>query len=148
MKIEHIMSRDIIAVEKNTSLNEIASIMKERDIGFLPIYENKKIIGIITDRDIVTRILANNDNELKDYYTKDILSISYDEEITKALELMVEHKVKRLLVTNGKKVVGVLSLSDIYSHVKEEKILKAIETIWTIYRNTDKYRTKIEEFEL
>lgn len=148
MRVEHVMSKDVIAVDKNTPLNEIALIMKENDIGFLPIYENKKIVGIITDRDIVTRILANNDNYLKDYYNKDILSIDYDEDISKALSLMNEHKVKRLLVTKGKKVIGVLSLSDIFSYVKEDDLLKAIKSIWSIYRNTDKYITKIEKFEL
>lgn len=148
MKIKEIMNKGIIAFEKNTPLETIAQTMKEQDIGMVLIKENKKIIGILTDRDIVTKILANNDKQIKEYFTKEIINIDQDEDVDKALDKMMKHKIKRLVVTDQKKVVGIVSLSDLIISKDDEAIGKAYKTIWQIHRNTDKYLSKIDEFEL
>ena len=148
MKIEHIMSKNIIVVEVDTKIEEIAKIMKEKDIGFLPISKSNKIIGVLTDRDIVTKILANKDTKIEGYLTSNLISININESIENALKLMGNKKVKRILVEKDNKLVGILSISDIIHNVDEHLLIENIKKIWEIYRNTDEYPTKINDFEL
>lgn len=148
MKIEEVMNHDIIAFEKDTSLVEIAKAMKEQDVGMVLIYEEKKIIGVLTDRDIVVKILANNDNSIKGYYSKNIITIDKTQTIQAALDKMVEHKIKRLVVIDKNKVVGIISLSDLITIADDKQIGSTYKSIWQINRNTNKYFTKIDEFEL
>lgn len=148
LKIEHIMSKDLVVLDINSTITEIAKIMKEKDIGFIPINEDNKIIGIITDRDIVVKILANDDNKIKDYINRNLIKINVNESIERAIELMGNNKVKRLLVEDNNKLVGVLSLSDILNNLNSDLVYNNIKKIFEIYRNTDEYITKINEFEL
>ena len=60
MKVKNLMCSSLIVFDINSSLNELANTMKKYDIGFVPIANKNKIVGVLTDRDIVTRILANN----------------------------------------------------------------------------------------
>lgn len=148
MKIEEMMNHGIIAFEKDTPLVEIAKVMKEQDVGMVLIYEGRKIIGLLADRDIVVKILANNDNSIQDYYSKNIITIDKNENIQAALDKMVEYKIKRLVVTDKNKVVGIVSLSDLITIADDKQIGLTYKSIWQINRNTDKYFTKIDEFEL
>jgi len=148
MKIESVMNKGIIAFEKETPLVEIAKTMKEQDVGMVLIYESKKVIGVLTDRDIVVKILANDDHSIKEYYSKNIITIDKNEDVETAIDKMKEHKIKRLIVTNNKKIVGILSLSDLLTIENDKKIGSTYKEIWQINRNTDKNITKIDEFEL
>jgi len=150
MRIKEIFQRGIIHIDADTSIYDAANVMKKHNIGFLPVLKDDKIIGVITDRDIVINAVANNcdcDKSIEDYINKNIIKIDYNRELSDALDLMTTHKIKRILVVDGEKFIGVLSLSDIIQ--KDEKgVLKAIKTIWKI---EDKDRLKdaeIDEFYL
>lgn len=147
MKINDIMNKNVIVVDYNTDLNELATIMKQNDIGFVPISKNNKIIGVITDRDIVIRALSNNDNKLEGYLSIDLITIDSESTIEEALKLMGQKKVKRLLVNHDNKLVGIISLSDIIKY-DNELFLETLKRIWEINRNNDTYKTDINEFEL
>lgn len=142
------MSKDLIVLDINSTINEVACKMKEADIGFIPISEDNIIVGVITDRDIVTKIIANNDNKVKGYINKDLIKISKNSSIENAVKLMGEKKIKRLLVEDNEKLVGIISLSDILNNLNSEVVFENIKKIFEIYRNTDKYITDINEFEL
>jgi len=146
MKIKDIMTNYVISCDVNENIYEIAKKMKDFNIGFLPVVEKERIVGILTDRDIVTRILANNDNELKDYYTKNIVTIDIDEDINKALEIMNSHKIKRLLVTRKEFIVGVISISDILNY--DDSILSVIKGIWKIENNNRELNVDVKEYKL
>lgn len=147
MKINDIMNKNVIVVDYNTDLAELATIMKQNDIGFVPISKNNKIIGVITDRDIVIRALSNNDNKLEGFLSIDLITIGSDSTIEEALKLMGQKKVKRLLVNHDNKLVGIISLSDIIKY-DNELFLETLKRIWEINRNNDTYKTDINEFEL
>ncbi len=146
--IEKIMNKDLIILDSELSLEDVAKAMKRYDVGMIILKENNKIKGIITDRDIVTKILANNDNKIKEYLTTNLISIDINSNIKEAINLMKKHKIKRLLVKKNNKLVGVLSLSDLFNTVDNETLIEAYKTIFSINRNTDKYLTDINEFEL
>lgn len=145
--IEKIMSKNLIVLN-DSNLEDIAKAMKRYDVGMVIINENNKIKGIITDRDIVTKILANKDNKIKEYLTTNLVSIDINSDINEAIDLMKKHKIKRLLVKKNNKLVGVLSLSDLLNTVDNNILIETYKTIFSINRNTDKYLTDIDEFEL
>lgn len=152
MSIEKVMSKDLVIAKIDDSIADVAMMMQKWDIGFLPVSDNKKIVGVITDRDIVINAISNNENpkkKIENYITKNVINIDVDESLEDAVELMGDNKVKRLIVTNNKKVVGVLSLSDIInSKIDDDLIMDNIKEIWNIYRNIDEYQTEIDEFYL
>ena len=141
------MSKNLIVLN-DSNLEDIAKAMKRYDVGMVIINENNKIKGIITDRDIVTKILANKDNKIKEYPTTNLVSIDINSDINEAIDLMKKHKIKRLLVKKDNKLVGILSLSDLLNTVDNNILIETYKTIFSINRNTDKYLTDIDEFEL
>ena len=150
LKAKDIMSKNLITVDENTSISEVAKIMKEKDIGFIPISNNNKIIGVITDRDIVCNAVANKcdiDKPISDYMCKKVISVNIDDNISKILNTMRKNKIKRVLVTENKKVTGVISFSNILNN-NEFEILNTMKEIWSIKRNSDYYPTEIDEFYL
>ena len=141
------MNKNLIILN-DSNLEDIAKAMKRYDVGMVIINENNKIKGIITDRDIVTKILANKDNKIKEYLTTNLVSIDINSDMNEAIDLMKKHKIKRLLVKKNNKLVGVLSLSDLLNTVDNNILIETYKTIFSINRNTDKYLTDIDEFEL
>lgn len=148
LKIEHIMSKDLVVLDINSDIKQIAKTMKEKDIGFIPINDGNKIVGVITDRDIVVKVLANEDDKIKDYINKNLIIININESIENAVDMMGKNKVKRILIEDNKKLVGILSLSDILNNLSSDVVYENIKKIFEIYRNTDEYLTKVNEFEL
>lgn len=150
MKAQDIMSRNLIIMNDNTSISEVARIMKEKDIGFIPISNDNKIIGVITDRDIVVNAISNKcnlDTPVKEYATKNVISVNIDDNVSKILNVMRKNKVKRVLVNDEHRLVGIVSFSDILNN-NEFDILNTMKEIWSIKRNNDHYETKIDEFYL
>lgn len=150
MKAQNIMSRNLIIMNDNTSISEVARIMKEKDIGFIPISNDNKIIGVITDRDIVVNAISNKcnlDTPVKEYATKNVISVNIDDNVSKILNVMRKNKVKRVLVNDEHKLVGIVSFSDILNN-NEFDILNTMKEIWSIKRNNDHYETEIDEFYL
>ena len=151
MNIENIMTKDIIVGDVDDNICKISILMKKYDIGFVPIAIKNKIIGVITDRDIIVKAVCNNDfdNKIDNYITRNVIYIDVYKSLEDAINLMGKEKVKRLIVTNKKKVVGILSLSDIINtNINEDLIIKNLKKIWEIYRSIDEYRTEIDEFYL
>ncbi len=149
MKVKDIMTKYLITCESDSSIHQISQKMKEFDIGFMIITNKNKIEGIITDRDIVIEMIANYDHKLSDYIQKHIQTIDENKTIENALDIMKDKKIKRLLVTNQSKAVGVLSISDILNKTEEtEKLLQTLKSIYSIQKNTDEYKTEIDEFYL
>lgn len=151
MNIEKIMTKNIIIGSITNTIDEISQTMKKYDIGFLPISDQKKIVGVITDRDIVINALSNKCDKglIEKYITKNIISINKNKSLENALNLMGEKKVKRLIVTSDNKIVGIISFSDIINNYNDDKLLlNIIKKIWSINRNDDLFKTEIDEFYL
>lgn len=152
MNIKEIMSKNIITCSKDESLLKASNLMKKNDIGFLPISDNKKIIGVITDRDIVIKALSNKEdysNPINDYINKNIITIDVNSNIQDTLKTMGDNKIKRLIVKENNKVVGIISLSDIINSKYNESVL--FDTLKSIYTITDKNNNEtieIDEFYL
>ena len=129
--IKDIMSKKIIFSNINSSIKEISKLMKENNIGFIPIKDNNKYVGVITDRDICLSIPTLNsiNDSVKSYVSNSIVSIEVNASTEDALKTMSKNKVKRLLVKEKDNIVGILSLSDILNYTNNNIINTCKSTI-------------------
>ncbi len=118
MKVKDVMHRGVEWVEPETPITEIARKMLDEDIGAVPVGENDRLVGMVTDRDIVTRGLARVKNYLdlvaKDVMSKPIVYARADEDVEDALHIMVKNQIRRLpVIDENKRMTGMLTLGDI-----------------------------------
>ena len=126
MKVRSAMHKGAEWVAPDTPISAIAQKMKKLDVGSIPVGENDKLVGMVTDRDITCRALTNGRDVSKvtarDVMTKGIVYCMDDEELDDALRIMEQKKIRRLPVINEKKrMVGMLSLGDI-SHAASHEL--------------------------
>ena len=116
MKVGEAMNHGAQIVSADDTLKKAAQIMAEEDIGFLPVEENDRLVGMITDRDIVTRCVAQGKDgnaRVRDAMTEDVKYCFDHDDLDAAMENMAEIQVRRLPVVDaGKRLVGILSLAD------------------------------------
>jgi CBS domain-containing protein len=118
MKVKDMMHRGAEFVAPNAKLQLIAKKMRDYDVGALPVCEGGKTIGMVTDRDIAIRALANGKDismlEAKDVMSKDVIFCRDTEEAEDAIRIMGDNQIRRLPVLDeAKKLVGMVSLGDI-----------------------------------
>jgi len=126
MKVKDMMHKGAEYVAPNAKLQVIAEKMRDYDVGAIPVCEGGKTIGLVTDRDIAVRALANGKDlsklEAKDVMSKDVIFCRDSEEAEDAIRIMEDNKVRRLPVLNeAKKLVGMVSLGDI-SHALSQDL--------------------------
>jgi CBS domain-containing protein len=118
MNVSEIMTSDFEMVNSTSSLREAARKMKSLNVGFLPVQEGTMLIGLITDRDIVVRGLAEgrdaDSTQVKDIISSEVVYCFEDDSVEDAVRLMEENQVRRLIVVDHDRVpVGIVSLGDI-----------------------------------
>jgi CBS domain-containing protein len=131
-----IMSPDCTCVGENDSVLDAAKKLKELDVGAMPICgEDNRLKGMLTDRDIVVKVLAEGKDpsstkagELGQGDSKTV-TIGADDSIEEALRTMIDHKVRRLPVIDGHDLVGIISQADIARNLEEEKTGDLVEAI-------------------
>lgn len=116
MKVTDIMTSEVDTCMPNTTIQEAAAKMKEINVGSIPVVDNDKLVGIITDRDIVVRGIADNislDTAVSEILSESIVTGSKDMSVEDAAELMADNQIRRLPIVENDKVVGMVSLGDI-----------------------------------
>jgi len=124
------MKREVVVVTPDISVREASKIMSKYDIGSLIVVEDDNPVGILTERDILN-LVARDENldEIKvgKVMSRNIITIEADKKIDDAVDLMLKHKIKRLPVKEGNKIVGIVTTSDII--VAEPKLIEAIASL-------------------
>lgn len=117
MQVRDVMTSSVDWVTPETSIVEIAKLMKKDDVGSIPICNDNNLIGMITDRDIVLKAIAagrSTDNILaKDIMSTDIISVSADQDVHEAANLMSKYQVRRLPVLEKGNLVGIVAIGDL-----------------------------------
>ena len=134
MKVKDIMHKGATCVEPGTPVTEIAKQMRDSDVGAVPVRADGQLVGIVTDRDITCRALADIDNinklTAKDVMTRDVTCCSPEDDVSVAIKAMVAKKIRRMPVTDSHKtMIGMLSLGDISHKVSREfsgEVLRAV----------------------
>ena len=117
MKVQDVMTSNVDWAAPDTSVYEVAKLMKENDVGSIPICQNNKLIGILTDRDIVLYTVANGKNPKEllagDIMSTDVVSISPSQDAHEAANLMASYQIRRLPVIDQGNLVGIVSIGDL-----------------------------------
>lgn len=134
MQIQDVMTADVSFVRPDTPILEIARKMREEDIGSTPVVENDRLTGMVTDRDIVVRALADGGDVSKmtarDAMSPGVLYCYSDETVEAVLENMGDQQIRRLPVVNrDKRLVGIVSLGDLALSGKRRATGEALKDI-------------------
>jgi CBS domain-containing protein len=127
------MTEDPRSIGASASVVEAARLMRDGHIGSLPITDNEQLVGMITDRDIATRVVAEaadpQTTSVEDVYSRDLISVGPDEDLEEALQLMARHQVRRLPVVENGRLVGIVAQADIALSENEKKTGELVEAI-------------------
>lgn len=115
-KVRELMSTDVVTVGLQDNIYEIAVKMKQNDIGFIPVVDGRKLIGVVTDRDLVIRGYAEKKSgsaAVDEVMSTGIATVSPEATVDEAADIMAREKVRRLPVVENGELVGVLAIGDL-----------------------------------
>lgn len=118
MKVRDIMTTDVTVAERDTTIEEIATLMRDENVGSIPIVDDENALeGIVTDRDIVVRCIAKGQDPAEctaeDIMSDDCESVTPDTEVEEAARLMADKQIRRLPIVEDGELVGMLSIGDV-----------------------------------
>ena len=127
MQLKEIMTRDPVVIGPDTTLTAAAGRMREIDSGVMPVGENDRLVGMLTDRDITVRATANgkdpNATKVREVMTEDVVYCFEDDDVGAAANKMEQHQIRRLIVLNrDKRLVGIVSLGDVAVDTGDERL--------------------------
>ena len=134
MIVRELMTQEVRVIRPESSLIHAAQIMKELDVGALPVCAGDKVLGMLTDRDIILNAVAEGmspeQTQIDDIYQRQAIWIYEDEEIAEAARMMEKERVRRLIVLNHeKKLVGLISLGDLAKADSQRMAGKTLQKI-------------------
>ena len=133
-RCREIMTRNVTTANRETSIKDVAILMRDGDMGAMPIVENGKLVGIVTDRDIVVRGVAEDkasDTPIGDVMTTEIFAVKEDDFAFEAIRLMGDKQVRRVpIINNTGELVGIIAMADVALETEDEReIAETLEEI-------------------
>jgi len=132
-KVADVMTQRPRAVAPHTALTEVAQLMESDDVGAVPLVEGDRLVGIVTDRDIVVRAIAKGKDPTgmpaSAVSSRELVTVHPDDNLDDALELMAKHQVRRIAVTADDRLVGVVSQADVARQGKDKDTGEVVEGI-------------------
>ena len=135
MIVKDAMHRGVDWVSPDTPVTELAKLMCDHDVGAIPIGENDRLVGMVTDRDIVCKGLAQDTFDARRATARDVMTAEIhccreDDDLAKAVRHMEELKVRRLPVINkSKRMIGILSLGDVSHSAPGDLLLECVKRV-------------------
>lgn len=131
MKIFEIMTSQVDTAKPDSTLTDVAIRLREKDVGSLPVVDRDRVIGVITDRDIVVRGVANSLNPdattARDVMTEEVIWVGKDDDVKEALDLMKDKQLRRILVLdNDKALAGIVAQADIAREQKDDRTTREV----------------------
>ena len=118
-QVKDLMVSSVVTIEPATSIVEAARLMIQAEKGPLPVVEGESPVAMVTDRDIIARVVAEgrdpNSVKVDDIATHELVTIGPDQDVNEARQLMDQHELDRILVVEGERLVGIISEADIRS---------------------------------
>ena len=127
MQIQEIMTRDVVTIHPEASVTEAARRMSERDVGMLPVCEGNEVIGVVTDRDITVRAIADgldpNEIPVREIMTPEVVYCFETEDVQEAVQSMEKRQIRRIVIlTHTQDLAGVLSIGDVAVDTGNQKL--------------------------
>ena len=118
MQVSEILTREVETIRPETTAREAAQRMRSMDVGALPVCDGRRLLGMVTDRDLTLRILAEgrdpNATPVQDAMTPDVAYAFEDDDVQRAADIMKERQIRRLpVVDRSKHLVGIVSIGDL-----------------------------------
>lgn len=134
MRCSEIMTKNVRTAAPGMTLRDAAAMMRDGDMGSVPVVENRKLVGIITDRDIVVRAIADGKNaatEVGEVMTKSLFTVGPDDFVFEAVRLMGDKQVRRIPVVGPSgELAGIISMADVALETEDElEIAETLEEI-------------------
>jgi CBS domain-containing protein len=133
MKVREVMTGDVRLTNPDCSIREAAEMMADQDIGALPVGQDDRLVGMVTDRDIAVRAVAKGlgpDTKIRDVMSQEVMYCFEDEDLEDAAHNMGDIKVRRLPVLNrDKRLVGIISIGDLARREDAKDMGKAVADI-------------------
>jgi CBS domain-containing protein len=127
------MTENPRSIGASASVVEAARLMREEHIGSLPITEDDELVGMITDRDITMRVVAEaadpQKTSVEEIYSRELISVEPDKDLEEALQLMASYQVRRLPVVENGRLVGIVAQADVALSEDEQKTGQLVEAI-------------------
>jgi CBS domain-containing protein len=143
LKVGDVMVREVITVDENSTVKEAVDIMNEFQIGSLIVLGKGKAMGIVTERDFLRRVIAGakdaENTKVREIMTVPLVVVEPSTDLEEAVKLMFHRKIKKLAVVDGKKLVGIVTLTDIARFQPQMiKMLKQLTTKQTVPKSMQK----------
>ncbi len=146
LKVEDVMIKNVVTVDADTTVKKAVETMNKHEIGSLVVMKRNKLVGILTERDILKRVLAESRNpektKVSEIMTTPVITASPTTDLEEAAKLMFEKNVKKLPVVSKGKLVGLVTLTDLARF--QPKIIRLLKRI--IDENTPKRMKKVVDY--
>lgn len=134
MRASEIMTKNVRTCAPSATLREVAAMMREHDCGAVPVVDNGKLIGIVTDRDIVVRAVSegrSTDTAISEAMTTELFTVAPDDFVFEAIRLMGDKQVRRIpVINNDGSLAGIIAMADVALEMEDEReIAETLEEI-------------------
>ena len=132
--VQDVMTTNPTSVVSDNPVVEAARIMKEKDVGIVPVVEGGRLVGTVTDRDIAVRVVAEGKDphsvRVREIASTDVVTVDPQQDLDEALRLMASHQVRRLpVVEEGGKLVGIVAQADVAREANDKQTGELVEEI-------------------
>jgi CBS domain-containing protein len=131
--VKDAMTSEVKTTTPSQSLTDAAKLMKQEDVGSVPVVDGDRLVGLLTDRDIVVRGIADGSDpnavQVGAIASRDVVTVRPDDDLDEALRLMAQHQVRRLPVVDDGHLVGVVATADVALEAKEKDVGHVVEEI-------------------
>ena len=132
-QVRELMTANPTTCEPSTTVVDAARVMASEDVGPVPIVDGGRLVGIVTDRDIVVRVIAEGQDPssatIGDIASSDLVTVAAETDLEEAERLMAQHQVRRLPVVEGDRLVGIVAQADIARALDEERTGEVVQQI-------------------
>ena len=131
MLIREVMTETVVTAPPERTVREIAEMMRERNVGSVVLIDDHRPVGFLTDRDLTVSVLADGrdvGDHAADHASSPVITASAGMEVEEAAELMVRHAVRRLVIVDGDRLTGILTLDDIASRTGDAELAAQLST--------------------
>jgi CBS domain-containing protein len=132
--VQDVMTSNPTSVEANSPVVEAARIMKQEDVGIVPLVESERLVGTVTDRDIALRVVAEGKDpravSVREIASTDLVTVDPQQDLDEALGLMARHQVRRLpVIEEDGRLVGIVAQADVAREANDKKTGELVEEI-------------------
>jgi CBS domain-containing protein len=132
-QVREVMTSNPTSCASQDSVIDAAKAMAKEDVGPIPVVDGDRLVGLLTDRDIVVRVVAEGrdpqSTKVGDVASSDLATVSPDEDLDRALQLLAERRVRRLPVVEGEKLVGIVAQADVARQGDDRSTGQVVEQI-------------------